>query len=112
MYKFIENKIYSYRQFYFWLSHWWDVRLEDPSIIIIIIIIIILNNIDPMVAGLAELLMAGLAELLVAGLAVLLGVGLVADLEVLLVDFLLVVAASQDPKVVSKSFRLSETTKI
>jgi hypothetical protein len=78
------------------LSHWWEVHLEDLNIMAIITIIIIITmNIDPTVAGLAELLGAGSVELLGAGSAVL--------LEDFLVDFLLVVAASQDRKVVSKS---------
>lgn len=72
------------------------MHLEDLNIMAIITIIIIITmNIDPTVAGLAELLGAGSVELLGAGSAVL--------LEDFLVDFLLVVAASQDRKVVSKS---------
>lgn len=81
--------------------------MEDPNTMAIIIIItIIIMNIDPMVAGLAELLVAGSVELLGAGLLAVL-------LEDFLVELLLVVAASQDRKVVSKSFGvMPELTKI
>jgi hypothetical protein len=86
------------------LSHWWEVHLEDLNIMAIITIIIIITmNIDPTVAGLAELLGAGSVELLGAGSVELLGAGSAVLLEDFLVDFLLVVAASQDRKVVSKS---------